>query len=92
VTASEKADGRLVSPESVKSLGRQLGIPNRMRDVLVPQVVLDGSCVVPVVRQLVSAGVSQHVGVDREGDLGKPPRPCHDLANAGGRQRPFTLP
>ena len=32
--------------------------------------ILDGACIVPLVRQCVAAGVAEHVAVDREGQSG----------------------
>jgi hypothetical protein len=41
-----------------------------MLDVLVPEVTLQGPRVVAVVRELKSAGMTEHVGVDWERHLG----------------------
>ena len=41
-----------------------------MLNILVPQVVLYGSCVVAFIRKLVAAGMPQHVGMDWESDAG----------------------
>jgi hypothetical protein len=51
-------------------VGRHLGVPDGMLDVLVPEVTLQGPRVVAVVRELKSAGMTEHVGVDWERHLG----------------------
>ena len=55
-----------VLPEILEPIRRHFGVPNRVHDVFVAHVVLQGSSVVPIVGELVAGGVSQHVRVDRE--------------------------
>ena len=53
-----------------------------MLDVLVPEVVLHGPSVVAVVGELVTAGVTQHVWVDRELDTGNFAGAFHELSHS----------
>jgi len=55
-----------VLPEILELIGRHLGVSNRVHDIFVAHVMLEGSGVMPVVGQLISGGVAKHVGVDRE--------------------------
>jgi hypothetical protein len=56
-----------------------------------PHIVLDRPCVVPLVGELVPAGVSEHVRVNREPELGRLPYPGDQLPDAGVRQWPLAL-
>src|SRR5437868_244056 len=60
----------LILPEAFEPFRRKLGVTHRMLDVLVSEVVLQGARVVPVIGELETTGVAQHVRVDREGHLG----------------------
>ena len=53
--------GVLISPEVAEPVGRKLGVSDRVLDVLVTEIVLQGSGVVPVVGKLIAAGMPQHV-------------------------------
>jgi hypothetical protein len=59
-----------VPPKILESIGRHFGVLDRVLDVLVAQVVLQGPRVVAVVGQLEPAGMAKHVRVDREWHLG----------------------
>jgi hypothetical protein len=59
-----------VPPKVLESVGRYVGVPDRVLDVLVPEVVLQGPRVVAIIGQLEPAGMAQHVGVDRKWHLG----------------------
>lgn len=50
-----------VPPEALEAVRRELGVAHGVLDVLVPEVVLHGARVVPVVRELVAAGMAEHV-------------------------------
>lgn len=58
-----------IFPKSLESLWTQLGVAHRVRDVLVPEVLLDRSRVVPLVRKLVAGRVTEHVRMDGEGEF-----------------------
>jgi hypothetical protein len=62
--------GKILEP-----LRTQLGVAHRVRDIPVPEVLLDRARVVTLVRELVAGGVAQHVRMDREGE-------ARDLAGA----------
>ena len=59
-----------VPPKVLEPVGRHLGVPDGMLDVLVPEVMLQGPRVVAVVRELETTGMTEHVGVDWEWHLG----------------------
>ena len=59
-----------VAPKVLESVGRHFGVPDRVLDVLVPEVVLEGPRVVAVIRELEPTGMAKHVRVDREWHLG----------------------
>ena len=59
-----------VPPKVLEPVGRYVGVPDRVLDVLVPEVVLQRTCVVAVVGELEPTGMAQHVWVDRERHLG----------------------
>ena len=94
-----------ILPESLKPIWCQLGVPHRVLDILVAQIVLDRPGVMSLVRQIEPTGMAQHVGVDREielslpacsGDqLGKLPRKllgCREHQHEHGRESPRHLP
>jgi hypothetical protein len=59
-----------IPPKFFESIRCHLGIPNRVADVLMPQVMLKRSRVVALIGQLEAAGVAQHVGMYWEEKLG----------------------
>ena len=59
-----------VPPKVLEPVGRHFGVPDRVLNVLVPEVVLQGARVVAIVGELEPAGMAKHVGVDREWHLG----------------------
>src|SRR5262245_2272484 len=59
-----------VPPRVLEPVGRHFGISNGVLDVLVPEVVLQGSRIVAIVGQLKPTGMAKHVWVDREWHLG----------------------
>ena len=59
-----------VPPKILESVGRHFGVPDRVLNVLVPKVVLQGPRVVAIICELEPAGMAKHVGVDREWHLG----------------------
>ena len=66
--------------EAVEPVGSQFSITDCVLNILVSHVVLDGPCILPVVGQLVSATMAQHVRMHRELDLGILPCPQSALA------------
>jgi hypothetical protein len=55
------------------------------------EVVLDGSCVLSVVCELVAGGVAQHVRVNLELEPSLPPGTADDFAGRVGRKRGLAL-
>src|SRR5262245_64839750 len=59
-----------VPPKILESVRRHFGVPDRVLDVLVPEVMLQGPRVVAIIGQLEPTGMAKHVWVDREWHLG----------------------
>jgi hypothetical protein len=59
-----------VPPKVLEAVGRHFGVPDRVLNVLVPEVVLQGPRVMAIVRELEPTGMAKHVWVDREWHLG----------------------
>jgi len=59
-----------VPPKVFEAVRCHFGVPNRVLDVLVPEVVLEGARVVTVICELEPTGVAKHVWVDRKWHLG----------------------
>src|SRR5262249_61799157 len=59
-----------VPPKVLEPVWRHVGVPDRVLDVLVSEVVLQGPRVVAIVGELEPAGMAKHVRVDREWHLG----------------------
>src|SRR5215510_6621454 len=55
-----------VSPKVLEPVRRHVGVPDRVLDVLVPEVVLQGPRVMAIVRELEPTGMAKLVRVDRE--------------------------
>src|SRR5262245_49491307 len=68
---ASRPEVRSAPPKVLEPIGRHVGVPDRMLDVLVPEVVLQSPCVVSVVGELEPTGVAKHVRVDRERHLGR---------------------
>ena len=51
----------LISPEVFEPIGRELGVADGVLDILVAEIVLQGSGIVPVVGKLIAARMPQHV-------------------------------
>ena len=58
-----------IFPEIFKSIRAELGIAHRVRDVSVSEVLLDRARIVPLVRELVTGRMPEHVRMDREGEF-----------------------
>src|SRR5215472_12112878 len=82
-----------VRPKALEAICRELGIADRMLDVSVPEVVLQGAGVLPIVRELEAAGVPEHVRVHREAKRARLADPRERLAEAcrGHRRVSFGL-
>ena len=62
-----------------------------MLDISVPKISLQRPGVVAFVRQSVTAGVPQHVGMRLEAESGLRPRTFHHAGKAGRRERRAAL-
>lgn len=72
----------LISKKIHKPLRRQPGVPHRMLNILMPQVVLDRPRIQPVVRELESTGMVQHVRMGRKIESSPfPPLPGDQLTD-----------
>src|SRR5262245_4945084 len=67
---ASRPEVRSASPKVLEPVRRQFGIPDRVLNVLVPEVVLQGPGVMAIVGELEPSGVAKHVRVDREWHLG----------------------
>ena len=63
-----------VPPKVLEPVGRHFGVPDRVLNVLVPEVVLKGPRVVAIIGQLEPTGMAKHVRVDGEWHLAASPR------------------
>src|SRR5262245_8890170 len=81
----------LVPPKILEAVGRHFGISDRVLDVLVPEVVLQGARVVAVISQLEAAGMAKHVRVDREWHLGGLPEALDEPVETDGTDGPAAL-
>src|SRR6516162_492489 len=61
-----RAPSSSASPKVLETVGRHLGVPDGVLDVLVAEIVLQGPRVVAIVGELEPAGMAKHVRVDSE--------------------------
>src|SRR5262245_9285710 len=80
-----------VPPKVLEAVGRHVGVPDGVLNVLVPEVVLQGPRVVAVVGELESTGMAKHVWVDREWHLGGLPDTLDEAMEADGADRPTAF-
>src|SRR5262249_39782658 len=82
---------RSAPPKVLEPVGRHVGVPDRVLDVLVPEVVLQGARVVAIVGELEPAGMGQHVRVDREWHLGGYADALDEAVETDGADWPAAL-
>src|SRR5262245_59433146 len=80
-----------VPPKVLEPTGRHFGVPDRVLNVLVPEVVLQGARIVAVVRQLEPTGMAKHVRVDREWHLGSLADALDEPMESNGTDWPAAL-
>src|SRR5215831_13497707 len=80
-----------VPPKVFEPVGRHFGIPDRVLNVLVPKVVLQGPRVVAIVGELEPTGMAKHVWVDREWHLGSLTEALDKPVEADGADWPAAL-
>src|SRR5262245_25618509 len=78
------ASTTLIPPKVLEAVGRHFGVPDRVLNVLVPEVVLQGARVVAIVCELEPAGMAKHVRVDRECHLGGLPEALNEAVETDG--------
>jgi hypothetical protein len=89
--AASRPSHRSVPPKVLEPVGRQFGVADRMLDVLVPKVVLQGPRVVPIIGQFEPTGMAKHVRVDREWHLGGLPEALDEPMESNGADWPAAL-
>src|SRR5260221_7754143 len=82
---------RSIAPKIAESVGRKLGISHRVLNVLVAEIVLQGSGVVAIVGELEAARMPQHVRMQREWHLGGLAEPLDKMMEADGAHRSTAL-
>ena len=82
--AMDPAPPSSVPPKVLESVWRHVGVPDRVMNVLVPEVMLQGPRVVAIVGELEPAGVAKHVRVDGEWHLGGLPNTLDEAMEADG--------
>src|SRR5262249_45310718 len=80
-----------VLPKVFEPVGRHFGVSDRVLDVLVAQVMLQGPRVVAVVGQLEATGMAKHVRVDREWHLGGLAEALNEPVETDGADRSAAL-
>ena len=84
------ASTTLIPPKVLEPVGRHFGVSDRVLDVLVPKVVLQGPGVMAIVRELEPTGMAKHVRVDREWHLGGFPEALDKPVETDGTPRSET--
>jgi len=77
--------------KSLKSVGCHVGVPDRVLNVFVPEVVLQGARVVAIVGQLKPTGMAKHVWVDREWHRGGLADALDEAVEPNRTNRPAAL-
>jgi hypothetical protein len=69
-------------PELLEPIRGHFRVSDGMLDILVAKVMLQGSCIVAIVGELIATGVTQHVRVDAEWHLGSLTKPVDEPVEA----------
>jgi hypothetical protein len=80
-----------VPPKVLEPIGCHVGVPDRVLNVLVAEVVLKGSRIVAIVGELEPTGMAKHVWMDREWHLGGLPDTLDEAMEADGADRPSAF-
>jgi len=89
--AMDPAPPSSVPPKVLESVGCHFGVPDRVLDVLVAKVVLQGSRIVTIIGQLEPARMAKHVRVDGEWQLGGLPEALDKPVETDGADWPAAL-
>jgi hypothetical protein len=74
----------LIPPEIAEPVGRKLGVSDGVLDILVAEIVLQGSGIVPVVGKFIAARMPQHVRMQWERHPGGLAEPLDEMMEADG--------
>jgi hypothetical protein len=85
------ASTTLIPPKVPEAVGCHVGVSDRVLNVLVPEIVLQGSRVVAIVGELEPAGMAKHVWVDREWHLGGLTDTLDEAVETDGADWPAAL-
>jgi hypothetical protein len=80
-----------VPPKVLEAVGRHFGVPDRVLNVLVPEVVLQGPRVVAIVGELEPTSMAKHVRVDREWHVSGFPDALDEPVETDGTDWPAAL-
>ena len=80
-----------ILPKAFEPIRTQFRVAHRVRDVLVPEVLLDRPRVLALTGELKPAGMAQHVRMDREGELGELAGARNQLPGRRRRHGSFAL-
>ena len=80
-----------ILPEIPEPVGRKLCVPNRVLDVFVPKIVLQGARVVAIIGEFEAAGMAKHVWVHAKRHLRSLPKPRDHSAEASRAHRRSPL-
>ena len=83
-TSRWASDWSSSSPKVLEPVGSHFGVSDRVLDVLVPEVVLQGPRVMAIVGELEPASMAKHVRVDRKWHLGGFPEALDKPVEAEG--------
>jgi hypothetical protein len=86
-----QSQASVASPKVFKAVGRHFGVPDRVLNVLVLEVVLQGPRVVAIVRELEPTGMAKHVWVDREWHPGGLANALDESVETDGADWPAAL-
>ena len=67
-----------LTPDVFEAIGRELGIANRVLDILVPEISLNGAGIDAFFSQSEPARVPEHMGMDFEGKASRGTSPFND--------------
>src|SRR5499427_396249 len=82
---------RLIPPKVLEPVGRHVGVSDRVLNVLVSEIVLQGPRVVAIVGELEPAGMAKHVRVDREWHFGRLAEALNEPVETDGTDWPAAL-
>src|SRR6516164_6206442 len=82
---------RSAPPKVLEPVGRHFGVSDRVLDVLVPEVVLQGPGVMAIVREFEPTGMAKHVRVNRERHVNGLPEALDEPVETDGTDWPAAL-